>query len=110
MGASYALRVIEGRLRDRLGDAPEFAGVSLRSTDGARKPSLGSNPRGWLYGIVMGSIAIPLDEASTRVLITAVADYLDPLIDGNVPAHATLCASHLVKHMGQEKTRILVGS
>ena len=87
MGAGYALRVIEGRLRDLLGEAPEFAGVSVRSTDGARKPSLGSNPRGWLYGVVMGSIAIPLDEASTRVLSTAVADYLDPLIDGNVPAH-----------------------
>jgi hypothetical protein len=50
--------------------------------------SLGSDPLGWLYGLVLGSIETDLPQRIADFLCTTVAKYLDPFIDGEVPRGA----------------------
>ena len=45
-----------------------------------------TEPLSWLYGIVIGSIPLPLDEDDWTFLSRGIAEYLDPFIDGEVPA------------------------
>ena len=64
---------------------------SLNGTAGAGAPAGAvatpeTEPLSWLYGIVIGSIPLPLDEDDWTFLSRGIAEYLDPFIDGEVPA------------------------
>jgi hypothetical protein len=45
-----------------------------------------SEPVGYLLGLVLGCAELPLETPVREWLATACADYLDPFIDGDVPA------------------------
>ena len=45
-----------------------------------------SDPVGFLLGLVLGSVELPVAEDVRNFLWTSVAVYLDPFIDGEVPA------------------------
>jgi len=57
----------------------------LGAAEGKKKPSLATDPRGWLFGVVAGSIELDLPEEMLFFLSRATAQYLDPFIDGDVP-------------------------
>lgn len=44
-----------------------------------------TDPVGFLLGLVLGSVELPLETPVREWLATACADYLDPFIDGEVP-------------------------
>ena len=46
---------------------------------------LNTDPVGFLLGLVLGSVELPLEPPVRDWLATACADYLDPFIDGEVP-------------------------
>jgi len=48
--------------------------------------SMGDDPVGWLLGLVLGAAELPLALDVREWLASAIATYLDPFIDGEVPA------------------------
>ena len=59
--------------------AVEDAAIRLRVS-----ANLSANPVGYLLGLVLGSVELPLEESLRDFLWSAVATYLDPFIDGEV--------------------------
>ena len=83
MGQEYTLDVLERKLRELLSEA----------TKGQPKPAVGrqlaplaTNPHEWLWGVVLGSAGLDLEADVLSLLSSTIANYLDPFIDGEVPA------------------------
>lgn len=77
--ARYALPILEALLDDLLSQRID-ANRLLKSA------SKGTDPLGWLLGISMGVIQLDLPCDVADFLCVATARYLDPFIDGEVPA------------------------
>jgi hypothetical protein len=60
-------------------DAPPRAPLRAAS-------SLATDPVGYLLGLALGSAELPLSETLRHFLVVTVARYLDPFLDGEVPA------------------------
>jgi len=87
MNEGYPLSGIEKALeQQRASASPPPARPQLSASGkGGKQPTPATDPRGWLYGVVTGSIELDLSEEMRSFLIRVTAEYLDPFIDGEVP-------------------------
>ena len=82
MGQEYTLDVLERKMRELLREASK----GQKSAATRQLASLATNPHEWLWGIVLGSTGLDLEADVLTLLSSTIAAYLDPFIDGEVPA------------------------
>ena len=82
MGREYTLDVLERKLRELLSEASKGQKPAARR----QLAPLVTNPHEWLWGVVLGSTGLELEDDVLTLLSTTIANYLDPFIDGDVPA------------------------
>jgi len=86
MDADYSLASIEAEFEQQVG-TQAIDKLSLgppEATKQVLQPA--DDPIGWLYNLVMGSIDLDLPEDVSSFLSIHTARYLDPFLDGEVPA------------------------
>ena len=82
MGQDYTLETLERKLRAMVSDGAQ----TPKRSSPRPLAKLASNPTEWLWGVVLGSAGLGLAEDAMTLLSSTVATYLDPFLDGEVPA------------------------
>jgi len=88
LDAMYTLEALEAHLEGAaaaLGEAHSERARKSPATDSSL-PTMDSDPLAWLLAVVMGTVPLMLEDEVLCFLCSRTATYLDPFIDGEVPA------------------------
>eukprot|EP00965_Chrysotila_dentata_P140961 4659933-Pleurochrysis_carterae.AAC.1 len=88
LDAMYTLEALEAHLEGAaaaLGEAHSERARKSPASDSSL-PTMDSDPLAWLLAVVMGTVPLMLEDEVLCFLCSRTATYLDPFIDGEVPA------------------------